>query len=177
MGEGSTVNYKTRIINIGVIILALIVAFKIYKSQSQSLELLKQEKQLEIKKNETLEDISKLGQKIKSYKDLVNNKDISSAINSISNIAKDTGLKIISIKPAGEENFPLYMKYPFELTAHSGNYSAIGKFISGLENSPDIFMVDLINIVPVRNSEEVTADSAATYYLSFDLRVSTIIFK
>lgn len=154
-------------------ILILIIASSIYKNQNKSLLSLKGKIEAETKKNELLNNISQTEKMIKAYKNLLNKKDISLSITIISNIAKDCKINIVFIKPAAVENYPVYIRYPFDLVINAGNYHILGKFINKLESHPDVFFVDKINIRPVDKSKE----SAKGYNVTADLTLSTIVFR
>jgi len=165
--------YKNKILNIAIVILALIIANNIYKSQNRTLESLKENKDIEMKKNTVLGDIDRLEGRINSYKNLFNKKDVSLIMNTIRGLAKDTNIKIISLRPQKEKDYPVYIKYSFDLVMNARDYHQIGKFISKIEGSPDIYMIDNINIRPLTESQ--TAQQ--TYKLTVELTLSTVFFK
>lgn len=164
-------NYKNKIIHIVIIILAIILASNLYKSQTKGIKTLKEKKELEIKKIRVLGDIDKLTKLIKVYKDLVNKKDISSIINKISHIANDSDINIVTINPVKEQTYPLYIKYPFQLVVRTKYYDNIGEFISKLESSSDVYIIDSAEIRSAGSREPGTTD------LVMNLTLSTIILK
>lgn len=139
--------YKKKILNIAIIfILTLIINNAVYKRQTQIIESLEQKKDSEIKKNALLEGFTYLEKSFNSYKNLFYKKDVSLIINTINNIAKEADVKVISIKPDKERDYTAYIEYPFKLVISSASYHAIGNFISKIENSPDIYMVESMEI-------------------------------
>lgn len=172
---------KKRFLSIGLIILTLIIASSIYRNQSKGIESLNVKKDTEIKKNEVLKETSQLETRIKFYKNLLSKKDASLVINTISNIAKDSNVMLISIKPSTEENQPLYIKYPFVLVIGADSYHAIGKFISKIENQSDIYLVEAISIKLQGGSQRQEKESAGvpepTNKLIVNLTLSIIAFK
>lgn len=164
-------NYKNKIIHTVIIIFAIIVASNLYKSQTRGIESLKEKKELEIKKIRVLGDINELTKLIKVYKDLVNKKDISSTINRLSRIANDSDIDIVTISPGKEQVYPLYIKYPFQLVVRTKYYDNIGKFISKLESSPDVYIIDSAQIRSAESRETRTTN------LVMDLTLSTIILR
>lgn len=165
--------YKNKILNIAIVILALIIAYNIYKGQNRTLGSLKENKDIEIKKNAVLSDISQLEKKIISYKNLFNKKDISLVMNTINSIAKGTNIKIILIRPQRERDYPVYIKYSFDLVINAKDYHQVGKFISKIESSPDIYMIDSVNIKLLPESQL----AEQIYKLTVELTLSTVFFK
>lgn len=145
-----------KIVNIAIIILALIISSNIYKQQAKEIESLKIKNDLEAKKNAVIESIGKQEKTINAYRNLLIKKDAGSVINIISNIAKDSEVKIASIRPGQEQRFPDYINMPFSLTLSAPNYHALGNFISRLESYKDVYMVEVIEIKSESQSKELT---------------------
>jgi len=164
---GLTNKHKNKIINIAIIILTLIISSNVYKKQTHEMELLKKKQDIEIKKNEIIKNISQLTIRIKSYKNLLTKKDISSIITNISDMAKQSGIKIVSIRPEPEQAFPNYIKFPFTLALSAADYNAIGKFISKVESYQDVYIVEALYI---KSSEALTME------LMVSLRLSSVAF-
>jgi len=137
---------KDVIIDILIILIALFIISKNYKSQINNAKSLEEKRDTEIKKNVVLNDIGKSEEVLNSYNKNFGKKDVSSVINIINNIAQAAGIEINSLRPLGEENYPVYVKYPFELKFDTHNYHLIGKFISNLENHPALFFVNLLSV-------------------------------
>ncbi len=165
--------YKNRVLSIGIIVFALIIANNIYKVQNKAIILLKESRVKELKKNTILGDISVLDKKVKSYKNFLNKKDISLVIDNIVNIAKDSNVKIVSVRPEPGQVFHLYVKYTFNLTVNISDYLTLGKFINKLENSYDVYMVEGLNVRP----RFETTEESAIRGLLVNLKVSTFLFK
>jgi len=157
---------KNILANILILLVALFIAFNfIYKKQEKQLADLKAQKELEAKKNAVLENIVKLTEKVDAYKKLFPKKDASVAINTISDIARQQGLKIISIRPpSSEQQTPDYTKSSFDVSLGASSYHALGKFIARLESYQDVFIVDSISL----SSQEPKKE------LNVNLKVSTI---
>ncbi len=172
---------KTKILNIALIILTVIIAPNVYKSNARSIASLNIRKDTESKKNGVLGEISQSEKMIKFYKNLFNKKDASLVINTINNIARDSNVKIISIKPGAEEQEPVYTRFPFVLTVSADSYHGIGKFISKIENHPDVYFVDAISIKTQEVSREQDRESGlglkAANRVIVNLTLSIIIFK
>lgn len=163
--------YKNKIIHAIIIISAIILASNLYKSQTRDIPSLKTKKELEIKKIRVLGDINELTKIINFYKDLINKKDVSSVINTFNSIANSSDINIVTVRPIREQVYPLYIKYPFELIVRTAHYDNLGRFISKLENNPDIYIIDSIRIrgTNVRGQDLVE--------LTANLKLSTVIFK
>jgi Tfp pilus assembly protein PilO len=153
-----------------VSVLVLIAALNIFKSQSLRAQFLKKQVKQETDKNEVIATISQSEKTIASYRDLLNKKDISTMMNTLTAIAKAQNLYIVSMKPAAVENYPVYQKYPVSLIIHSLSYHALGKFINAVEKHPDMYIIDKMSIRPV-DSDTVE------YSVVMDIQLSTVIFK
>lgn len=172
---------RIKFLSIGLIVLTLIIAPSIYKNQTRSAESLKAKKDAEIKKNEVLKEISQSEARIKFYKTLLGKKDASLVMDTISSIAKDSNVLLVSIKPGTEENRPLCIKYPFVLVIGADSYHAIGKFISKIENQSDIYLVEAISIkfqdASRRQEKELVEVTRPTNKLIVNLTLSMIAVK
>ncbi len=164
--------YKNNALNALIIIVTLVVAYNIYNNQTKNMQLLKDKEDIELKKNEVLGKISQAEKVVSSYKSYLNRKDLSLLINTIGNLAKETNVTIIAIKPGMEEKHPIYTRYPFDLSVGALDYHAVGKFISKLESHPDIYFVDKF---AMRNRNNSDADSK--YVLVADMTISTIMLS
>jgi len=136
--------HQNWVLNILIIILALFISFNIYKKQNKEILSLNAQKEIEIKKNAEFEAIGRLEEKNKYFKNSLSKKDAGLTIDTISNIAKELGIKIISIRPEAELKFAQYNKAPFEISLAINNYHDLGKFISKMENSNDVYVIETI---------------------------------
>lgn len=171
--EGYFSRYKNKILNGAIIVLALIIANNIYKVQFNTIESLKSSREKESKKNIVLGEISQFDKRLKAYKSFLNKKDMSLVIDNISNIAKDSNVRILSLRPDLGQAFPLYIKYTFNLAVILNDYATLGKFISKLENSYDVYMVEGLVVNPRFEGSEETALKG----LSVNLKISTFLFN
>lgn len=162
---------KSKIINAGVMLLAIFVAFYLYNMQNQELVSLEERKNGEIKKSEVIESLIRAEQRINSYKQIFNKKDLGSVIDAMTDISKDTGVKIVSVKPGVEQQYKEYTKTSFLIVVRVANYHALGQFISKIENYKDLFFVEDINITVTSNTE---TDKKADKDLDISLKISTI---
>jgi Tfp pilus assembly protein PilO len=165
--------HKNKLLNAGVILLTLIILVNIFKSQNQSVGVLRAEKDLESNKNEVFSNISQAEKRLATYKNIFSKKDPAHLINLLSSIARDSSVKIIAINPRPQESRQVYIKYPFDLTVGVDNYHAIGKFASSIENSNEIFFIDKATIKPMEKS--LTSENK--YSLMVGLTISAIALK
>lgn len=168
--------YKNKLANLGVLLIALIVAIRIYNAQNAQLDQLRQKKETEIKKNEVLTNIGKLDKKLSVYKSLLNKKDKALFMNIISEVAGNSGVKIASIRPSQEQDFQDYIQYSFTLSLTSKDYHRLGRFISALENLPKgvYYEVGNMDISRVGQRQGAGADE---YSLQAGVTVTTYFFK
>ena len=137
---------KNRIIGIVIIIVALVAAFNIYSSSQAKLNALKGSISEELKKNQEIDRIIRLEGRLRSYKKLLALKDASAVMNEVNSIAKLAGVKIISVKPAGEMLNPDYAKYFFEVSLDAPDYNSLNRFVSALESSNSVYMVEDMSV-------------------------------
>lgn len=138
--------HKNKVLNIAIIILAFVIANKIYQKQTKDIGQLEMQKDLEIKKNEILQDIAHKEEYLGSLRNIVNTKDVSEITNTLSRFAKESAVNIVSFKPQIGMEYPAYFRYSFEMILFADDYNAIGKFISKLENSTDIYIIDALRM-------------------------------
>ena len=149
---------KNKILNLAVIMVAFIISGNIHKQQTKQIESLKSNNNMETKKNTAIENIGKLEKSINVYKNLLVKKDASSVINTISNIAKESGVKIISVRPVSEKRYPDYIKSPFSLMLSAADYHTLGRFISKIESYRDVYVVEAIEIRFQEQKKELTVN-------------------
>ena len=134
--------YKNTFINLIVLGVGITIAFQVYKNQTATIAALEQKKETEIKKNVVLKDIKKQEKIIQFYKDNLNREDMGTFIVSVNEIAKQTGVKIVSLKPNPAEDIGVVRKSTLSLLVSSDNYHKLGKFINAIETLPDFYYVD-----------------------------------
>ncbi len=158
MGSLEFNKYKNKVFNLAVVLLAIIVALGIYSKQARDIELLKNTKEVESKKNVVLDNIGKLEKRVDAYRELLKNKDTESIIGSISDMAKESGVKIISIKPETRQKYQDYVKLPFSLVVNSFEYHSLGDFISRIESYPDVYIIEDVRINSLSNKDGLTVN-------------------
>ncbi len=172
---------KKKVLSIGIIIFTLIITLIIFSVQTKKIESLHVTKDTELKKNDVLNEISRSEKTIKLYRNLFSRKDAYSVTDTMSSIAKESNVRLISIKPGTEENQPFYIRSPFILVIGADSFHAIGKFVSMIENHSDVYFVDVISIRSQEESrtpdKELTQAPEPTSKLIVNLILSIIIFK
>lgn len=164
---------KNKVLNFGLIILALFIAFQIYKAADQQVNSLIQQKGDELKKNKAAEEIAGFEKKIEVYKKIFFKEDVSSVVDTISNIAKNSSIKIVSIKPGNDEAYPDYIKSVFLITVSAPSYHSLGNFISQIESYKDIYMVDEVSIASAEINQPFESKNTN---LNVNLKISTIAY-
>jgi len=159
MGSGELIN-KNKLFNIVLIAVVLFIALKIYEGQSKKIDLLKVAIIEEGRKNQVLEDIAELDERIASYQGLLERKEESAYINDINTLARNSNVRLLSIRPSGENRFSDYTKYSFELSVLSADYDSLAIFINAIEVSKTFFTVDNFNIQSesYNKEKEIKAD-------------------
>ncbi len=145
---------KNTFLNFAIIIFAVILAYNFNKNTSAELNKVKEQEKNESAKTEVIKDLSRLESRLNQIKNNLGKKDSNYIISDINGIAKETGIKISSIKPEQEFKGPDYTKTPFNMALKSSSYHLVGKFVSKLESSGDVFyVIDTLRMVPAAEGE------------------------
>jgi hypothetical protein len=143
--------HKNKIINGGILLISVLIAYNLYKTQIVSLQKLQSDKINETKKNDVLSVLGELENALNTFKKELGRKDADSVINFINSISKETGVSILSIKPDQETKTGEYLITPYMLALKSSGYHNVGKFISRLESNNQVFYsVDNLRINPAK---------------------------
>jgi len=164
------VKNKNKVLNLVIMLFAGYLAFTIYQGQNAKVVNLANNKEIEIKKNEIITEISQQQGVFNSYKSLFNTKESSQLADAISSLAATGSVKIVSFRPVAEENYPVYSRYPFEIKIEANDYHSLGKFISSLESHQYFFDVESIKITP-------QPPEKGRVRLNADLRISSLLIK
>lgn len=174
---GLTDRHRNAIFNTLVILIATLISYNMfYKSGLKAKDELIIRKNDEIKKNMLLKDIIDSENKIKVFKDSVNNKDLSLMLKNISTIAKESSVDLISLKPQNEKEYTNYKEYSYNLVVAAPNYHRLGQFISNLENSPDVYTINNLSLRP-ESSFGRSKSGSKGIKLSVNVALSTIVIK
>ena len=164
---------KNKVLNFGVILLLLFIAFQIYRAANKQEGTLSVAKENELKKNKVIQNIGSLEKAIEGYKKVFVKQDLGSIMDTMSALAKTSSIEILSLKPINEESYPDYVKFLFSLTAKAPNYHSLADFISKIENYKDIYFVDE---VVVTLPQSVSAGEGESIDLKVNLRISTVSY-
>jgi len=168
---------KNLFVNIGLIILALLIAKNIYGKQVKQIADLKNNKETELKKNALINDIGGAEKRINAFQAGLHQRDTSAIINSITQIASSAGVEIASVRPEQEREFEAYNKISVRLSAVAANYHVIGNFISKLENAAQLYIIDYITITSYSPTQMGTGEIAGSERLACELIVTAVVFK
>lgn len=163
---------KNIVLNVVIILVAVYIASGVYKTQNEELNRTLQEKDNETKKNEVMKNIGELENTYAAYKDFLNKKDVNTMIDTFSSMAAAAGVKIVSVKPLPEKTLPTYTEYPFDIKVEAKDYNSLGKFVSSLESSNDIFQLGWFKIRPVQDPKK-----ERSFVLNADVKVTTFLVK
>jgi len=163
--SGKIVNkIKENLVSLIILVLAVIIAFKVYRGKEAEFLGLKNDKEMENKKNAILNDLSELEKEFAYWNENVNNKELSAVLDKIGDFAKNASVKITKITPQKEIVVGVYTKYPYDITLSASKYHQIGKFMSILESSPDIYMVENLAINSNTASENDSISATLTVF-------------
>ncbi len=162
--------YKNSVVNIVILFVALFIAHKLYVGQQQLMQRLNAEKENEIKKNAELETIGKLEKRFVAYKKYLNQKDLTSAMETISTLAQSSRVRIVSVRPADEKKDAVFAVYSLNYKVQAGSYHALGDFVSRLESHPFVFIINDLSVIP----SQATEDSE---FITATLVVSTVLLR
>ena len=159
--------YKAIILNITIILFTLFIISKLNTKQQNNLKLINQGMKSESQKTQLLDSISKTEKKLTSYDNFLVRRDESVVINTMSNLAAESGVQVATISPDSEEQYDDFIKLPFNLRLKASDYHSLGRFVSKLESHSDIFVVENAQISSGYNQES----------LKINLKVSYVVLK
>jgi hypothetical protein len=123
-----------------------LIALQFYRFANNQVSSLIKQKNEEREKNKIAVDIAVFEKKAETYKKVFVKKDLATIIDVVSGIAKNTSVKIVSVKPSAENNLNNYLSSSFLITLNASSYHALGDFISKIENYKDIYLVSEVSI-------------------------------
>ncbi len=160
--------HKNIVLNVVIILLAVHFALKEHKKQNLQLQRLKAQTEEESHKNDVLKSIGGLEGSFDDYKRMINEKDVSVALDVFNKIATTQDVKIISVRPLKEKVRGIFTYFPFDLRIETDSYHKLGDFIAGLENHKFIFDIQDMKITPFTDKEQ-------NFALTVNLEVETFI--
>ena len=160
-------------LNTGLILVAIFLAFNIYKSQAKDVKKFREKIDTETKINELLVTFGPLEKKMAALTKLLYKPDASFSISTINKIGEESGVDINSIKPMEERLESEYIVYSFSLVINTDDYDKLGTFISKIESSSDIYTIETLNIRPFYGAKGVEQFQSFTV----DMVLNTISIK
>lgn len=163
---------KNKVLNFFIIIIALMVGFNIYKYQIKDIASFSNKREMGIKRNKLLGDIGVLSEQYTKLKKSINAKvESDTSIESLGAIAKESSVEITSFKPLPQLEYSTYFQRIFDLTIIAKNYHKMALFISKIENAPNFYVVNKLDIVPIY------APNGDLDKVTVNLTLSTILLK
>ncbi len=134
--------YKDKIVNIVIIVIAIFVASNILKGSSSQIAALKTKISDEEKKSEELNKVSLLEKRLNDYKRLLVEQEASQVMSSISDIAKASRVKLVSVRPTREEKAADYLKRIFDVNIIVPDYEALVQFVNAVESFNNVYIIE-----------------------------------
>jgi len=134
--------YRSLLLNIGILVVAFIIGRSIYSFQNNKINELRRTKDTEIRKNEILSEIDRAEKKIAAYEKLLSKKEASDLVNTITQIARDSKVRILSIRPGGEKKDENLSILTIDVNINASDYHSVGEFISRLEACPEAYTIN-----------------------------------
>jgi Tfp pilus assembly protein PilO len=153
MGSDQTSKNKNLVLNLVVVVIAGVVAFQLYQKNEQAKIKLSSDIKNEQDKSKKLEEIDQSEKTMAAYRKLLSKKDTSLVMATITNMAKELGIRVVTVKPVPEEKRNEFIRMPFVLTVAPPSYHALGKFISAIESAQDVYVVDSVEITTGKEGE------------------------
>ncbi len=164
---------KNKIVYIIFIGVCLLVARNIFMEGQKEVKKLTQRQDLEEKKNSVLNEIGLSEKKLTGYKKHLNIKDAAGVLESITNLAKSAGVKINSMKPQIQKDYPLFTYLSYDMNINSDKFHKIGRFIVLLENDPYMYFIENLGI----SNKNIIESSGASIKVNADITVGTLLIK
>lgn len=152
-------------------------AVKFSSIQKEKVDDLNRQVAEETNKNEVVERISVVEKELQPYKSFFSEKQEAEIINTISNLARDMGVKIISLTPSQVTKEGEFIKRSFDL-ACDASYHNLGKFVGKLETCPLFIRIEDLNM-EARNyfSSQSEADSSKPAVARANFKIHSLFLK
>ena len=128
-----------------IIIISLIISRQIYINNARQINILKSQINDFDKKNNLLSQIKTKYSEVNLLESEIKDIDINTLINKVSLIAKEVGLRVISVKPSKTAQEKYFDILSFSLIL-KGSYHNTGIFCGRLENLQELLKIDEISI-------------------------------
>ena len=160
---------KFFVISAVIIMLVLVVANSIFRSQSGRIERLEERITEEREKNRVLIEVRKAEKEIDSYQPRIPlEKDVDWLRREVIRMANESEVKIISINPQSPEVRAQYTRLAIKMEMECG-YHQLGDFISKLESSKRFIKIDSLSLDAVEGGGKERIVKAkitvSTFYL------------
>jgi len=140
---------------VGIIVLFIFISNpKLKKIKELSAQILqenvklKETKKIAQTKDLLIQEISKMKDEIDYYERRIpSEKATAWLLMELSRIARETGIKYVSISPQKEEIQESFVRVPIQVQIKSG-YHGFGNYLSKIENSERFMTVDNVTIIP-----------------------------
>jgi len=169
--------YRNIVVNVGVLFVAFLIMRSIYGYQNNKINDLRRTRDIEIRKNELLKKIDESEKRIEAYQRAFGKKEVSEVVNAITQIARDSKVRIISIRPGGEKKQDHFSELMVDVNVHAADYHSVGEFVSRLENSAYAYTVNYLYIKSQNIQEEERKGRTEEDRLRVETSISTIIFQ
>jgi Tfp pilus assembly protein PilO len=87
-------------------------------------------------------------QKLAAYRKVYTKKEVSIIINDITQTARDSGVRLVSIRPGAEQKHSGYSELSIDVNVGASDYHSLAKFINMLENSNFLYIVKSFYVRP-----------------------------
>lgn len=162
---------RKRSISVAIVAVTLIASLVTNSGHSRRYQQLLAQRGSEAKTAELMAEINRLERKLNSSRGLFSS-DLNSSVNSLAGMVKDSKLRLISSKLEPEESGRLYIRNPIFLAIEAGSYHDIGRFVSLIENQPEFYAIDALDIQQIK-----TETAQVKPKLLVSLRVSVFSLK
>lgn len=164
---------KNLIVNIGIVVIALFIAWHLHNSANSQINNLVQQQESELEKNKVAQDIAALEQKSEKYKNTFVKKDLAEIMDILTGITKNTQVRILSVKPVAEEATENYRISSFLITLKATNFHALAEFISRVESYKDIYLINEVGISSTAVQPSGPGDNTD---LAVTLKINTVYY-
>lgn len=137
-----------------IVTLGVVISVSLYNMRMRKITTLKNNIKEEKEKNDLLVVLNKLEGSLNAYRMRLKKKDASVLINKITDLSRQSNIRINSLTPVQTQERDIFVKVPISVSLE-GTYHQLGNFISALENSADFLRVESLSIsVSGRTSED-----------------------
>ncbi len=166
--------YRNTAFNIGLVFVALVIAHAIYSNQYKKVLELRRNIGLEEQKNVLFEELNINQKKMAAYRQVYGRKEASSLVNDINQMARDSGVSILGIKPGVEQKQLGYSELSIDLNLGASDYHSLAKFIAALENSAYLYLIKSFDIRPQILNPEIAKNKQDRLLVQATISTTTV---